>query len=92
VAKKFPLHPPQPQRICWGCDKYCADTDLQCGNGSIRIQHPAEIDGAQWYLSGDWSNLLSPQQFADIAAERRALEQSQSSTKPHIVLRIKPVK
>ena len=92
MAKKFPLHPKHPERICWGCDKYCADTDLQCGNGSIRIQHPAEIDGEQWYLSGDWSDLLSPQQFADIAAERRAQGASQIRTKPHIVLRSKPVK
>ena len=24
MAKKFPLNPPHPERICWGCDKYCA--------------------------------------------------------------------
>ncbi|MBS0174921.1 MAG: DUF3079 domain-containing protein, partial [Nitrospira sp.] len=23
MAKKFPLHPKNPERICWGCDKYC---------------------------------------------------------------------
>ncbi|MBQ1657017.1 MAG: DUF3079 domain-containing protein, partial [Rhodocyclaceae bacterium] len=21
MAKKFPLHPKHPERICWGCDK-----------------------------------------------------------------------
>ncbi|MGN6661313.1 MAG: DUF3079 domain-containing protein, partial [Achromobacter mucicolens] len=23
MAKKFPLHPKHPERICWGCDRYC---------------------------------------------------------------------
>ncbi|WP_163120715.1 DUF3079 domain-containing protein, partial [Acinetobacter pittii] len=24
MAKKFPLHPSHPERICWGCDRYCS--------------------------------------------------------------------
>ena len=54
MAKKFPLHPKHPERICWGCDKYCAAGDLQCGNGSGRTQHPAEMLGEDWYTWGDW--------------------------------------
>ncbi|MDU8023859.1 MAG: DUF3079 domain-containing protein, partial [Neisseria sp.] len=23
MAKKFPIFPKNPERICWGCDKYC---------------------------------------------------------------------
>jgi hypothetical protein len=45
MAKQFPLHPKHPERICWGCDKYCAAKDLMCGNGSGRTQHPAEMLG-----------------------------------------------
>ena len=45
MAKKFPLHPKHPERICWGCDKYCPVDSLSCGNGSDRTQHPAELLG-----------------------------------------------
>lgn len=54
MAKKFPLHPKHPERTCWGCDKYCSVNSLQCGNGSGRTQHPAEMLGDDWYLWGDW--------------------------------------
>jgi len=27
MAKPFPLNPKHPERICWGCDKYCATRD-----------------------------------------------------------------
>ncbi|MBV9624775.1 MAG: DUF3079 domain-containing protein [Acidobacteria bacterium] len=37
---KISLHPKHPERVCWGCDKYCAADDLRCGNGTIRTQHP----------------------------------------------------
>ena len=26
--------PAHPERICWGCDKYCPADDLACGNGT----------------------------------------------------------
>jgi hypothetical protein len=54
TAKKFPLHPKHPERICWGCDKYCSADSLDCGNGSGRTQHPAELLGDDWYEFGDW--------------------------------------
>ncbi|MDL2425072.1 DUF3079 domain-containing protein, partial [Pseudomonas sp. BAgro211] len=41
MAKKFPLNPPHPERICWGCDRYCPATNLACGNGADRTMHPA---------------------------------------------------
>ena len=54
MAKKFPLNPQHPERTCWGCDRYCPAKDLQCGNGSGRTQHPAELLGEDWYTWGDW--------------------------------------
>ena len=54
MAKKFPLNPKHPERTCWGCDKYCSVNALQCGNGSGRTQHPAEMLGEDWYKWGDW--------------------------------------
>jgi hypothetical protein len=54
MAKKFPLHPAHPERICWGCDKYCPTDSLACGNGSGRTLHPAEMLGDDWYTYGDW--------------------------------------
>ena len=54
MAKKFPLHPKHPERICWGCDKYCPVDSLGCGNGSDRTQHPIELLGDDWY---EWYGL-----------------------------------
>lgn len=54
MAKKFPIHPKHPERICWGCDKYCSVDSLACGNGSGRTQHPMEVLGEDWYKYGDW--------------------------------------
>jgi len=59
MAKKFPLHPAHPERVCWGCDKFCSTDAMGCGNGSSRTQHPAELLGEDWYLHGDWG--IEPQ-------------------------------
>ena len=48
MKKKFPSNPPHPERVCWGCDKYCPADSMACGNGSERTQHPAELFGADW--------------------------------------------
>jgi hypothetical protein len=46
------LHPVHPERICWGCDKYCPADDLRCGNGTVRTMHPCELFGDDW---DDWA-------------------------------------
>ncbi|MBQ0936292.1 DUF3079 domain-containing protein [Ideonella paludis] len=46
--KPFPLCPPHPERLCWGCDLYCPAGQLRCGNGSERTQHPIESFGPDW--------------------------------------------
>ncbi|WP_232150914.1 DUF3079 domain-containing protein [Stenotrophomonas sp. SY1] len=51
MAKPFPLKPKHPERICWGCDRYCATDALACGNGSGRTQHPIETQGENWYVA-----------------------------------------
>jgi hypothetical protein len=51
--KKFPIHPANPERLCWGCDKYCAANDMMCGNGSDRTQHPYELFGEDWQSWGE---------------------------------------
>lgn len=48
MTKKFPAHPEHPERICWGCDKYCPTDALSCGNGSDRTPHPFELFGEDW--------------------------------------------
>ena len=55
MTKKFPLHPKHPERICWGCDKYCPADSLECGTGSDRTQHPMELLGDDWLEFGDWN-------------------------------------
>ena len=52
MAKNFPTNPPNPERICWGCDKYCPSDSLACGNGSDRTQHPIEFFGSDWQSWG----------------------------------------
>ncbi|NRR32485.1 DUF3079 domain-containing protein [Oxalobacteraceae bacterium] len=50
--KIFPLHPARPELLCWGCDRYCRATDMACGNGSDRTQHPCELFGEDWASFG----------------------------------------
>ena len=48
MSKKFPVRPPHPERICWGCDQYCPADSMRCGNGSVRTPHPVESFGEDW--------------------------------------------
>lgn len=50
-TKPAVLHPKNPDRICWGCDRLCPAESLACGNGTIRTPHPAELFGDDWL---DW--------------------------------------
>jgi hypothetical protein len=63
VSKRFPIHPPNPERNCWGCDRYCKATDMACGNGSDRTQHPIETWGPGWEAS------LTPETPAEAIAD-----------------------
>jgi hypothetical protein len=49
VMNKFPIHPSHPERICWGCEKFCPEDDMCCGNGTIRSPHPVELMGDDWF-------------------------------------------
>lgn len=51
MTKKFPLHPANPERICWGCDQFCAITAMACSNE--RSPHPSELFGSDWLAWGD---------------------------------------
>lgn len=42
------LRPRSPERVCWGCDKFCPADDLACGGGTIRTPHPIEMFGEEW--------------------------------------------
>jgi hypothetical protein len=44
----IPTRPPHPERICWGCDRYCPADQLGCANGTVRTQHPCELFGDDW--------------------------------------------
>jgi hypothetical protein len=48
MSRRFPDRPAHPERLCWGCDRYCSAGDMVCGNGSERTAHPAELFGADW--------------------------------------------
>jgi hypothetical protein len=67
MARKFPLHPAHPERICWGCDKYCAVGAMACGNGADRTQHPMELLGEDW--PDVWG--IMPEQPQDKASDGR---------------------
>lgn len=59
LLKKSLLKPLNPERVCWGCDKYCRADDLTCGNGSDRTLHPIELFGEDW-LEWAESNATPP--------------------------------
>lgn len=69
MAKKFPLHPARPERICWGCDQFCAADSMRCGNGSDRAPHPVELFGEDWFAWGD--HLGPPPEPASDATDGR---------------------
>lgn len=52
MSKRFPIRPAKPERICWGCDRYCPAESLQCGNGSVATPHPSELFGDDWMSWG----------------------------------------
>jgi len=43
-----PRLPRHPERICWGCPKFCPANDMACGNEISRAVHPVEIFGDDW--------------------------------------------
>jgi len=51
MTKKFPIHPANPERICWGCDQFCAITAMACANE--RSPHPSELFGPDWLAWGE---------------------------------------
>jgi hypothetical protein len=61
------LNPKHPERVCWGCDKYCSADDLRCGNGTIRTQHPVELFGEDWI---EWELDNRPAEPQDLAHEK----------------------
>lgn len=63
MAVKIPLNPGHPERICWGCERFCPADDLRCGNGTERAQHPAELWGPEWMSFGlDAPEATTPEQ------------------------------
>lgn len=69
MAKKFPAHPKNPERLCWGCDQYCAADQMRCGNGSDRTQHPVELFGEDWQ---DWAPREAPAAGAEAQTDRES--------------------
>lgn len=43
------LNPKHPERICWGCEKYCPANHLNCRE--TRVEHPIELFGIDWCKS-----------------------------------------
>lgn len=43
---KAPLQPKHPERVCWGCEKYCPTNHLCCRES--RVEHPIELFGPDW--------------------------------------------
>ena len=65
AAKKFPQAPAHPERVCWGCDLYCPESDMRCGNGSDRTPHPAELFGDDW---AEWGESIGPDASANLGS------------------------
>lgn len=50
------MNPAHPERVCWGCDRYCSADAMVCGNGSVATLHPAELFGEDWMRWGQDSD------------------------------------
>ena len=61
------LKPRHPERVCWGCDKYCPADDLGCANGTDRTPHPVELFGEDWR---EWSDANAAESERAARAER----------------------
>jgi len=70
TAKRFPITPAHPERVCWGCDKFCAADDMRCGNGSDRTPHPVELFGEGWETWG--GAVEAPRADADVSPDAAA--------------------
>lgn len=68
MTKPFPAHPAHPERICWGCDRYCAADALMCGNGTLATPHPSELFGEDWMTWG--LDAKEPEASADATSFR----------------------
>jgi len=66
MAKKFPIKPANPERVCWGCDRYCSADALMCGNGTVATMHPSELFGDDWM---EWGLDAKKAQADDAPAE-----------------------
>jgi Protein of unknown function (DUF3079) len=60
IVATIPFNPAHPERICWGCDKFCAADDLRCGNGTVRTMHPCELFGPDWLEWSEGEEGLNP--------------------------------
>jgi hypothetical protein len=72
---KLALNPKHPERICWGCDKYCAADDLRCGNGTVCTQHPVELFGQDW-LEWELGNDNRPISETDSVAKNKPADRT----------------
>jgi hypothetical protein len=79
---KLVLNPKHPERICWGCDKYCAADDLRCGNGTIRTQHPVELFGDDW---PEWELKLS---HSSTSTDPESVGMSKSSAEQRVSTKV----
>jgi hypothetical protein len=46
-------HPRHPERVCWGCNRFCPAHDLACGGEKARAPHPVELFGDDWLAASD---------------------------------------
>jgi hypothetical protein len=68
--KEALVHPKHPERICWGCKRYCPANDLACREE--RLAHPIEFYGYDWLSFEDASTEAdpAPENNAPIYSER----------------------
>jgi hypothetical protein len=83
ARKIFPIHPANPERLCWGCDKYCAASDMLCGNGSDRTQHPYELFGEDWQSWGSDFQAPDPRPTTPTDTPLPAPLQSAGAARPY---------
>lgn len=82
---RISLRPLHPERVCWGCDKYCPADDLACGNGTVRTMHPIELFGNDWLEWAEERNApaATTGSAAKVAAEFADAQRPDETTGSH---------
>ena len=84
AAKRFPQAPAHPERVCWGCDRYCPVNAMRCGKlgqqfvlkskaafEQLEFLGYETADSKEWYKKKAFRDQTARRQYFDVERNRR---------------------